>query len=790
MKKLLCAILAAAMLMALLAGCGPAADNNPTPTPTATNEPVSTPAPTPTPTPAPTPAPSTVPTLISDPASEPKTCNLTVTGADVPMTQFARDEIMAAAQERGVEDTWTVSFDGIDKTLKEQGYAVTVEGKTISIKGGDDRGLMYGGLEVAEQITLHGVDGVKAASADPYALNRGYILNCALDMRAPAFATPGDAAQNNIETMWDIEYWHELFDSMARNRANLFFLKILNPYPSMVKVEGYEDCALEDVWRSKVPYDDNCKGNMTNIVRPEDWEEGNYEVLKKMTIDEKIAFWKEVMAYGKDRGIRFCIRQGNIYTYAENGKYGIDDKKENPATTDYFYKACKTLLETYPDLCGMSIGAGENMGWTNDNTKDADYEWLYNVYGRAINEVMAADPDREFDLAMECREDLLEKIDANILDGVTYTGTHMYASATPPTSGTLEAKKGGPLYTISCRNEDVFNMRWGDPDFMRAFVNNMPVKDNLYSFTTGSDGYCYAKDYSFVDPDLDGQLYTDKHWFNYFLIFRFLFEPDLSDERIADVFEHYYDNEPQSDLLLEGTSTAGKIIPMVNRSYYMTNSDYTWFAEGCWTHPTTGGYINIKKWMKGDTTYVDGKTMSIEEYAVALSKGEEPDAQGRMLPTEVAANLKSLAEETLAKMEQLRNANPRGDSMTFTQKEYWGQVEDNEAMAYLGLFYSEKILGAIDIRLFNETEDESYRESSIAHLEKSAEYFDTYAEIIGANYEPQRLARVGVVDMSAIAQEVHGDVEIARTWKPRTIRPSYRPPFKGDYFADSEKKDE
>ena len=767
-KRILSALLASMMLLGLLAACTPSADETPTPTAQ------TTPAPTAEPTPEPTPEP--IP---------PPVCNLTVTTADLPQAQFAGEDILAAAQKCGVEDEWKVSVETIDETLGYEAYQVEVspEERTITVTGGDANGLMYGGLEVAEQIALYGAEGVTACEGAPYVLNRGYILNCPLDMRTPAFCTPGDAAQNNIETMWDMEYWKDLFDDMARNRANTFYMKNLSPYASMVKVEGYEDVALDDVWKSNVPYDDDIKGSMVNVVREEDWS--NYTVVKEMTIDEKIAFWQEVMAYAKDRGISFHIRQGNIYIFAEQGKYGITDSIENPVTTDYFYKSFKALLETYPDLAGMSIGAGENMGWTVDAGKDADYQWLFNVYGRAINEMREANPEREFDLLMECSDELLAQIDANIIYSAAYTGTHLYGSATPVVADATLAQDNDHIYSFTCRNEDVFNMRWGDPDFMRSFVKKMPGQDKLYSVVTGSDGYCYAHDYSFVDPELDGQLYLDKHWFNYFLMFRMMYDPDLSDERIADVFTGYYDNEPSVDLLLESTSTAGKIIPMVNRSYYMHNSDYTWFVEGNWRHPNAGGYIDIKSWMKGDTTYVDGQTMSIEEYAIALASGETPDAQGRMLPTEVADNLKSLAQETLDLSERIRTSTSQNNNPTFTQKEFRQQLEDNEAMAYLGLFYAEKILGAIDIRIFNETEDESYRTSSVEHLEQSADYFDQYAEIISANYEPQRLARVGYFDVNAIAEEVRADVEIAQEWKPREIRPSYRPPHKSDYFEET-----
>lgn len=527
MKKLISLLLAGAISLSLLAGCGSPGSIGSTTTPNSTTEQLVT---------DPLPAQTTVPAV----NEVPKVNNLTVVGAMTPMTQFAQDEIMAAGDAHGVEAAWTVCFDGIDENLTAQAYSISVNEKTVSIKGGDDSGLMYGGLEVAEQIKLYGAEGITAASAAPYVLNRGYILNCPLDMRSPAYCTPGDAAQNNIETMWDMEYWTELFDSMARNRCNVFYLKNINPFASMIKVEGYEDVALNDVWKSNIPYDDACKGDMTNIVREEDWS--NYTVVKTMTIDEKIQFWTDVMAYAKDRGIRFGLRVGNIYTFAEQGKYGIDNNKENPVTADYFYKCVKTLLETYPYMSCMSVGAGENMGWTNDNSKNADYQWVHDVYGLAINEVLAAEPGRQFDLNLECSDELLEDLNAKIIHGASYTSTHIYACATPRLADATVQRDNDYIYSFTCRNEDVFNMRWGDPDFMRAFVKNMPGQDKLYSYVTGSDGYCYAKDYSFVDPELDGQLYLEKHWFNYFLMFRFMFEPDLSEERIEDVFAYYYDN--------------------------------------------------------------------------------------------------------------------------------------------------------------------------------------------------------------------------------------------------------
>lgn len=717
---------------------------------------------------------------------------VSVTGSGCPQADFGVAEITAALADRQLQTAeadgdWQIVFAPVREELGAQAYAISVENRTITIAGGDERGLMYGGLEVAEQIRLYGLEGVTPQEAAPYVLNRGYMFNAPLDMRTPAYNSPGDSGQQNIENMWDIDFWHELLDDMARNRFNLLLFENINPYPSMVKVEGYEEIALADVWRTTIPYDNTAKGDCTNLVQEKNWE--NYEVLKTMTIDEKIDFWREVMAYAKSRGIDFHIKHSNIYTFVENGQYGITGDPDDPNTRDYFYQSAKALLNTYPDLKGLFLTPGENMGWSNEaNAKAMNIQWLREVFGTAVNEMLAEQPDREFWFsvnigAQPAFSGILDDLSANVLYTAQYAGTHMYATSTPHTAdATFEHSVGDARYWIAFRNEDCFDLRWGDPEFMRDFVKGMPGQDRIFGFVTGSDGYCYGRDYSSTDPALKGQLYTEKHWLNFFLIGRMAFEPDLPDERIRDVFCCHYENMTGTEELFAATGTAGKIIPLVNRVYYQTSGDYTWYVAGCWSHPSTFGFIDLKRWMKGDFTYPDSRTMSIEEYALLTVGGESMPEDGRMLPTEVAEQLDASAEQVLATCNAIREECLAGNEPTMAEKNFLALVTDNEAMAYLGLFYAERIRGAIDIRIFNETKDERYRASAIAHLQQSASYFDSYAEIVSANYEPQQLARVGSYNVLAIAEEVRGDITIAEKWKPRKINPSYRTPDKEDYM--------
>ena len=107
------------------------------------------------------------------------------------------------------------------------------------------------------------------------------------------------------------------------HRYNFISLWSLHPFPSLVKVPDYPDVALDDVKRSTVQwkedYDLSGKGFDSSEIL------GSLETLNKMTIDEKIAFWRKVMRYAKDRNIDFCVVTWNIFVNGTYGKYGITD---------------------------------------------------------------------------------------------------------------------------------------------------------------------------------------------------------------------------------------------------------------------------------------------------------------------------------------------------------------------------------------------------------------------------------------------------------------------------------
>jgi len=126
-----------------------------------------------------------------------------------------------------------------------------------------------------------------------------------------------------------------------------------------------------------------------------------------------------------------------------------------------------------------------------------------------------------------------------------------------------------------------------------------------------------------------------------------------------------------------------------------------------------------------------------------------------MTPLQAAEALKGYAAQTLQLVSELR---PREGA----NKELRLTLGDFEAMAHLGDYYAEKILGATDLALFEKTGKAEQKESAVKHLEAALEHWKKYAAVATRQYRPQLLTRIGYVDLNALTADVQRDIEIAR----------------------------
>jgi hypothetical protein len=642
-----------------------------------------------------------------------------------------------------------------------QSYSIRVKSAggraTYAALGADPAGAMYGGLDLAEAIRLGTLQSLKDSDHKPYIAGRGIKFNIPLDVRTPSYSDSGDAAQQNIGEMWSFDFWRAFLDQMARQRYNVLSLWSLHPFPSMVKVPEYPDIALDDVQRTTVKLDDTFSSRGGDMTRPEMLK--SVEVVKRIPIGEKIRFWRDVMQYAADRGIGVYVFTWNIFTFGAGGKYGITTAQDNTATIDYFRKSVREMVLTYPLLAGMGITAGEQMSERQDEFSKEN--WLWRTYGEGIRDALKLQPGRDFRLIHRYHETALKPIQEafkgypSTFDlSYKYSVAHMLSSPAPIFAKEALAELPPNLKLwMTVRSDDIYDFRWGDPEYARAYIRNLPGPDKLNGFYMGPDGYVLGREFVSTEPETPRQLVTEKQWLYFMLFGRLGYEPSLDDSVFEQTLARRFPGVPAAKVLA-ASEQASRIIPQVTR-FFWGDIDLKWFPEACLSHPRHRGFYTVKHFVEGETMPGAG-ILSIREWRERLLANRPMDG---ITPLQVAAALERYAASTLALVAELRPSGQNNKELRLTLGDY-------EAMAHLGNYYAEKILGAAQIALFDRGGDPARKQAAVGHLKTALGHWNRYASIAGAQYKPQLLNRVGYVDLKALAAKVSADIQMAEDWKP------------------------
>lgn len=712
--------------------------------------------------------------------------------ATVPAITFAADDLRRALEQSGFDVTTTqpretaapsapvhvvlttadASLPGTPSVagLVAQGYVIrrtTSAGTTrVWVIGHDAPGAMYGALELAETVRIDGgLQNVADRQTNPRIARRGIKFNIPLDARTPSYSDDASSAQANIPEMWSMEFWTAFLDRMAHHRYNFLSLWSLSPFPSLVQVPEYPNVALADVKRATGPlWDATLTGlNMYDPARP-------LETVKTMTIDQKVAFWREVMQYAKDRGIEVSLFTWNIFVYGtEASGYGITGSPANPVTRDYVRKAVRTLFNTYPLLAGIGITSGEHMEGLDAAAKE---EWLWDTYGRGVADAMADaknpasafhQPDRVIRLIHRAHQADLASIvsqfsqlpgasdaDSTLAFSFKYSEAHMHASDRPlfiHQRGWFDSMPAGKKTWLTVRNDDFYYLRWGDPDFARAYLSNLPDTSKIAGFYMGPDGYTWGREFVSTTPDSPRQLVIDKMWYSFLIWGRLGYDPSIPNSRFEQILAARFPGVP-SARLFNGWASVSRILPLFTRLYW-GNFDFRWYPEASWS---LNGYESVQKLIDGRyrpmTADEDGQTPRLMSVR-ALVSGEAP--AGRLTPLEVADRIEQHADAGMRDVEGLAG----GDN-----KELHQTLGDIRAMAWLGRYYANKIRGAVSLARYQDSHNPADHASATLHLRRASADWREYAALWSSQYVGQRFTRLGStpVDIAAIQAYVDADI--------------------------------
>lgn len=710
--------------------------------------------------------------MTSEPASATAFDTVQFVGeADQPAIAFGVEGLRDAAEQSGLgwgsagSQSFRVSLVvDADVIADPQGYRIEVAPGGCTVIAGGRAGAMYALLEIAETVRADGPAAIADEQKAPYLQHRGIKFNAPLDARTPGYSDDGDSAAAAVSDIWSLDFWHSLLDRMATERYNLLSLWNLHPFPSMVRVPEYPDVALDDVMVSDV----RPVAHTTGVGMVSKRTRDSLRTVRTISIQDKIDFWRRVMAHADDRCIKIIIFTWNVFSCGtEHTGYGIDDRMDNPVTIDYTRASVRALLRSYPLLAGLGITAGEHMDRFAGGA-ERNQAWLRATYGAALQDIAVEQPDRELRLIHRSHWSDLGQVTA-AFSGVglpaefsyKYSSAHLHTSTRPPyihRDGFLDQLPEGSRFWLTVRDDDYYLLRPGDPSFVRDYLAQLPARDRLNGFYLGPDGYIIAREHLRLRSADERELVFDRQWYLFALFGRLGFDPELSDDYFRRRLRMRYP-AADPDILFDSWQAASTIVPTVNSFHFEgIPFDLDWYPEACLSHP---------RQRRGFHTVHDFITVAPSPDSGMVGILDAATSTAGLGPTGVADRLDAAAAAATVGTGRLRD---RSDD------ELDELLDDIDALAELGRYYAAKIRGAEAVQavIAGPVLDEQARQRAIVHLEAASAHWARYAALIHRRYRPQRLSRLGGVrvDLRELQDEVDYDIALARAVGFDEHRPS------------------
>lgn len=613
----------------------------------------------------------------------------------------------------------------VSSQLKPEAFRIAKVAGGYEVLGGDARGAMYGALDFAEQVELTGA--VREKRVEPALAMRALKFN--IPLPGTGYLSEEDLANN--AWFWRLDYWQRFLDMAARNRYNTLSFWSAHPFDRMVRIARYPEAAA----------------------------------VTDAELDRNIAFFRKLFQMAADRGLDTYMVTWNIHVpRAFAGKRNIPSSGfDSPEVRDYQREAIKALFATYPMLTGLGTTLGERMP---NMTARQKLDWVADTYFVALREMGRTVPFilRYWQSEPQPLADMLAavKYPGPVYLDIKYNGEHMYSSTQPHVQDKkwMELARGRYRLLWHLRNDDLFILRWGDPEFVRETVRNMAGPDSA-GFVEGSEIDVPGTDRIHTPAakaHVDWEYKFDKHWFRYMLWGRLGFDAREPDETWIAHFRHRF-GAAGADVF-QALTQASKIAPLIT-SYHWNYMNGDWYPEGSigsWNtsyeqprvnYRRATMYHDIRTYIFNNT--IDSSMANIPEF-LAGSK-----ATG---PLVVADRLESYGRSALQLAGQARSRVKSG------QKEFACTDADLQAYGNLGIYYAEKLRGATQLARFLFNGGTGERDQSVEHLRKAAAAWRGVVASTENHYIPHEVWLFGQFDWKRYLPAVEEDIQIAREAKP------------------------
>ncbi|MEO8018805.1 MAG: glycoside hydrolase family 20 zincin-like fold domain-containing protein [Pseudomonadota bacterium] len=644
-----------------------------------------------------------------------------------------------------------------------EGFTIAPQGMTITVTGGDARGLIYGTLALREQL-MNGtpIGKVAPARATPALAFRGIKFNTPWDTYRSS-----SALDQHYATARDLKFWEAFLDMMAENRFNAISLWTLHPFTYMIRPRNFPEASK--------------------------WSDGEFAEWQHL--------YREIFRMAKERGLDTYVVFWSIFVSEEFSK-AHDVARENfyphyyvPGDTSditkrYLRESVTQLLEEYPDLDGIGVSHGEGMGGMTPLQRQQFVDEVY-IAGalnakraqpvKLIHRVpfssgLSSGPGVSTDVEQVTRtamEKLGNKFAGPIWVEMKFNWSHGHS--TPK----LVKVHGGALgdtyfkpppsnYKIvwQVRNEDFFALRWGVPDFIRQHIAQNGGQDYVGGYFVGSETYIPALDYfTSTDRPVRWKWAFERQWLFYKLWGRLLYDAQTPDSVFQSEFTRRYGNPARNLLRAYGRASSTQLRLA---SLYDSRWDFTLYGEGMLAlQGEHTSYIGVDALIKQPT--MDPAYVSVADFVTSLRDGSSFTAD-RMTPPRLIELLERDNREALRLIDRIDTT--RDASLMY-------EVADIRIWANLGLHLAEKLRGAVALQTFRGSGDEQQRQAAIEHLQKARGFWDEVIRITRPIYKDMKLTHYNGNSFDAnpdnlfhwarIRAEVAQDVEVARRSRRETV---------------------
>jgi hypothetical protein len=631
-------------------------------------------------------------------------------------------------------------------TVGPDGFTVTRNGRGLVVDGRGPRGAMYGVLDVAEQIRLGTpLERIAEARVSPPMGFRALKFNLPFAAYRTSLALEQHAA-----VCKDLNFWESFLDMMAENRFNALTLWSLHPFHYLVRSRSFPEA---------------CPFSESEMA---EWRQ----------------LWKGILAMAKERAIETYILNWNIFVspefarahsvarWSESWSHYGPDAATNEIVIRYTRESVTQVIDEYPDLTGLGVTLGERMGGM---TPEARREWLDQTFFAGIadakrpikfiyraplssNTGSGGATSEENDRRTRSQ---IERLTNHIIAPVLVEFKHNWSHA--HSSPDLFIVHGGKLSDAywnpppanhkvvwTMRNEDLFLLRWGQPDFVREFERGKR-QDYVGGAIIGSECYIPALDYlSKAGPHKTGRYAFERQWLFYAVWGRVLFDPATPDSRFEAMLDHRFGRGTGRDLL-----SAWKLasrIPLHFASFHRGEWDGSLYTEGfsSWRDNAERRFFDIN-------TFITHPVLDTKRYlniADFVRTGQAP--QGVYTPEDLAQVLDRTTAAAAALVDGFRDARARNPGLDC-------ELTDIEAWCAFGEYFAAKLRAGVSLATARARNDASRQQSAIDHLQKGVAHWKRLAEL-GAKFNqlPVPSNTKEPFSWAALLPDVERDIELAK----------------------------